>query len=142
MLGSFKMFPVFQFSRHFLAVFPKFTQFLPKVVHWGRLDGYILNVPLWFTSSASFQLILGFTCWEHHDRTTGNTAKYSLNEPLRNITGTFFGKIQDVPITFPMGTSQSHDPGHCKHTARISLNEPLRNTAVTFCGKIQDVPIM
>jgi len=40
-----------------------------------------------------------------------------------------------------MGTSQSHDLGHCKCTATISLNEPLRDTAVTFFGKIQDVPI-
>ena len=125
-----------------LSIFPKFSRFLPKVVHWGRLDGYIPSVPLWFTSSTLFWLILNFTGWEHRDHTTGNTAKYSLNEPLRNITGTFFGKIKGVPITFPMGTSQSHDLGHCKHTARISLNGPLRNTAVTSFGKIQDVPVM
>ena len=98
-------------------------------------------MPLWVTSGTPFWLILGFTGWEHCDCITGNTAKNSLNEPLRNITGTFFGKIQDVPISFLMGTSQSHDLEHCGCTARISLNEPLRDIAVTFFGKIQDVPI-
>ena len=33
MLGSFKVFPVFQFSRHFLAVFQKCPGFLLKVVY-------------------------------------------------------------------------------------------------------------
>jgi len=117
------------------------TLILPKLVHCGRHDGYIQNVPLRFISGALFWLILGFTDQEHCDCTTGDTAKNSLNKPLGNITGTFFGKIQDVPISFPMGTSRSHDLEHCECTGQISLNEPLRNTAVTFFGKIQDVPI-
>ena len=122
-------------------MFPKCPQILPKVVHWDRLDRYIQNVPLWFTTGTLFWLILHFPGPGHCDHTTGDTGKNSLNEPLRNFTGTFFGKIQDVPIIFPMGTSQSHDLGHCECTASISLNEPLRNIAGTFFGKIQDVPI-
>ena len=46
------------------SIFPKFTRFLLKVVHWGCLDGYILNVPLWFTTSTLFWLILDFTGWD------------------------------------------------------------------------------
>ena len=111
------------------------------MVHWGRHDGYILNVPLWFTSSTPFWLILGFTGWEHHNHITGETVKNPLNEPLGNTAVTFFGKILDVPISFLMGTSQSHDWEHCEHTAKNSLNEPLRDIAVTFFGKILDVPI-
>ena len=61
-----------------------------------------------------FWLILSFAGWEHCDHTTGNTAKKTLNEPLRDITVTFFGKFQNVPMVFPMGKSQSHDLEHCK----------------------------
>ena len=114
-----------QFSRHFFVVFPKCPGFLPKGIYWGGPDGYILNVPLWVISGTPFQLILNFTSWEHCSPITGDTAKNSLNEPLRDITGTFFGKIWDVPVIFPMGTLRSHDLGHCKCTAKIPLNEPL-----------------
>jgi len=79
MLGTFKMFPVFQFPRHFLAMFPKCPGFLPKAVHWGGPDGYILNVPLWVISGTLFWLILNFTGWGHCDHITGDTAKTSLN---------------------------------------------------------------
>ena len=40
----------------------------------------------------------------------GDTAQYTANEPLRDITGTFFGKIQDVPMVYLIRTLQSHDP--------------------------------
>ena len=123
------------------SIFPKFPRFLPNVVHWGHLDGYIQNVPLWFTSSTPFWLILDFTGWEHCDHTTGNTAKNSLNEPLRNITGAFFGKIQDVPITFPMGTPQSHDLGHCEHTARISWMSHSGTLQLHSLGKFRMSPL-
>ena len=53
---------------------------------------------------------------EHCDRTDGNTAKDTANKPLRNTTGTFFWKIQDVPTTFLFRTSQSHDLVHCECT--------------------------
>ena len=39
-----------------------------------------------------------------------------MDEPLRHITGTFFGKIQDVPMDYLIGTSQSHDLEHCECT--------------------------
>jgi len=139
--GVIQNVPSFPVSQMFPYNVPKVTPILPKLVHCGHHDGYIQNVPLRFISGAPFWLILGFTDREHRDRTTGDTAKNSLNEPLGNITGTFFGKIQDVSISFPMETSRSHDLEHCECTARNSLNEPLRNTAVTFFGKIQDVPI-
>ena len=84
--------------------------------HCGRIDGDILNVPLRNISDTWFWFILSFTDWEHCDHITGNTAKYTVNEPLRNITGTFFGKIQDVPIDYLIGTSQSHDWEHCECT--------------------------
>ena len=81
------------------------ARILLKAVHCGGNDGYILNVPLWFISSALFWRILGFTGWEHHGHTTGDTAKYSLNEPLGNITVTFFGKLGVYPMYYLMGTS-------------------------------------
>jgi len=34
--------------------------------------------------------------------------------PLRDTAVTFFGKIQDVPINYIMGTLQSCDLGHCE----------------------------
>ena len=41
---------------------------------------------------------------------------FPVNEPLRGIACTFFGKIQDVPINYLMGTLQSHDWVHSKCT--------------------------
>ena len=40
--------------------------------------------------------------------------KNSLNEPLGNITVTFFGKLGVFPICYLMGTSQSHVLEHCE----------------------------
>jgi len=85
-----------------------------KVVHHGRWCGYTLNVPLRVISGTPFWLILNFTGWGHCGATDGHTAKNSLNEPLRNITITFFGNIQDVPTDYIMGTLQSHDQEHSK----------------------------
>ena len=45
---------------------------------------------------------------------TEGSLKVSLNEPLRDIIGTFFGKIQNVPKHYLIRTLQSHDQGHCK----------------------------
>ena len=42
-----------------------------------------------------------------------------VNEPLGKTAGTFFGKIQDVPINYLMGTSQSHDWVHCECTGSV-----------------------
>ena len=55
-------------------------------------------------------------CWGHCNHTVGKTAKYTLNEPLRNTTGAFFGKLQGLPINYPPGTPKSHDMENCKHT--------------------------
>jgi hypothetical protein len=69
--------------------------------------------------------------WEH--------TKYSSNEPLGNTRGTFFGKIQGVPISFLMG-----HPGHMTwntvNVLRFSFNEPLRNIGGTFFGKFRMYP--
>jgi len=127
-------------------MFPAFSQSFPDlyrkwytvVVMMGTFKMYHFGSSTAHRSGSFWVLLTGNIVITH---TTGNTAKNSLNEPLRNITGTFFGKIQDVPITFLMGTSWSHDLGHCECTAENSLNEPPRNTAVTFFGKIQDVPM-
>jgi len=123
---------VFQFPRCFPAVFPKFTQILLKVVHCGGNDGYILNVPLWFISGTLFWRILGFTGWEHCGRTTGDTAKNSLNEPLRNIVVTFFGKLGVYPMYYLMGTSWSHDLEHCECTGHFLAGDIIGKPA----GKI------
>ena len=39
---------------------------------------------------------------------------FPVNEPLGRIMGTFFGKIQDVPMDYLIGTLQSHDWEHCE----------------------------
>ena len=129
---------VFQFPRRFPAVFPKFTQILPKVVHCGGNDGNILNVPLRFISGTPFWRILGFTGWEHHGCTAGDTAKYSLNEPLGNITVTFFGKLGVYPTYYLMGTSWSHDLEHCECTGRFLAGDIMGKPA----GKILKIFVM
>jgi len=98
------------------AVFPKYPQNILDVDHCGWNDGDIPNVPHPTISGSPFWLILNFTDWEHCDHTGGNITKEIANEPLRNTAVTFFGKIQDVPITFLFGTSRSHDLEHCECT--------------------------
>jgi len=105
----------------------------------GTSCRYFQNVPLWVISGTPFWLILGFTDWEHHDCITGNTAKNSLNEPLRNIAGTFFGKIQDVPINYLMGTLQSHDLEHCECTDHSPGQGNCREIGRENSGCTQDV---
>ena len=78
------------------------------MVHHGRICQDILNVLLGNTSGALFWCILNFTGWEHCDHTTQYITKEISNEPLGNTRGTFFGKIQGVPMVFPFGTSWSH----------------------------------
>jgi len=99
------------------------------------------NVPPWNIFGASFWFISNFTGWGHHNHTDGNTAKYTVNEPLRNIMGTFFGKILGLPIYYLIRTLGSHDLEHCKHTDQFFLNEPLRNIVVTFFEKILGFPM-
>jgi len=96
-----------QFSS-FLKICLQCSQIGPKIYQVGitdQNDGDIPNVPIGVFSITSFWLILNFTDWEHCNRTNGNTAKDTANEPLGNTTGTFFRKIQDVPTTFLFGTS-------------------------------------
>ena len=94
------------------AVFPDFPKNIPSWYHCDQNDGDTPNVPVWNILVTLFRLILNFTDLEHCDQTDGNTAKDTANEPLGNITGTFFGKIQDVPTTFLFRTSWSHDLVH------------------------------
>ena len=98
------------------AVFLDFPKNIPSWDHCDWNDGDIQNVPLGKFLVTSFRLILNFTDSEHCNQTDGNTAKNTVNEPLRNITGTFFEKIQDIPTTFLFRTSQSHDLVHCECT--------------------------
>ena len=74
-------------------MFPKFPEFLPKVVHYEQNFKGILNLPLRNISGAPLWLIFNFTAWEHCNPTAGEITKNSFNEPLRNITVTFFGKF-------------------------------------------------
>jgi hypothetical protein len=90
-------------------VFPKFPQNLPKLAHCGQNDGDIPNVPFRNISGTLFWFILNFTDSVHCDHTAGNIAKEFSNEPLGNIKGTFFGKIQGFPKIFLIGTFWSHD---------------------------------
>jgi hypothetical protein len=83
-------------------------------------------------------LILNFTDWEHHDHTNWNTIKYTVNEPLGNITGTFFGKIQGLPTDYPVRSPWSHDLENCECTESFLHWE----TAVKLAGKILNVLVM
>ena len=89
------------------------------------------NVPLWFTSSTPFWLILGFNGWEHCDHTTGNIAKNSLNEPLRNITGAFVGKFKISP-----SLSQWGHPSHMTWDTVNTLQESLEWATQEHCSYI------
>jgi len=124
-----------------LGIYQNFPGNVPKVVHHGQKYQDILNVPLRNISGTLFQFVFSFTGWEHCDRTTGNTAKYTVNEPLGNIMGTFFGKFLGLPIYYLIGTLWSHDLEHCKHTDQFFLNEPLGKIVVTFFGKILGFPM-
>jgi hypothetical protein len=95
--------------------------------------GNIFGTPFWF--------VLNFTDWEHCGHTTGDIAKDTVNEPLGNIMGTFFGEIHGLPIDYLIRTLWSHDLGNCEHTEQFFLNEPLRNIVGTFFGKIHSVPM-
>ena len=119
MLGTIKKSTVFQLPRHVHAEYPELTQNILKVVHHERNFKDILNVPLGNILGPSFWFILGFTAWEHYDRTDGNITKEILNEPLGYFLDTFFGKIQGVPMVFLMGTLWSHDLEHCKCTGNF-----------------------
>ena len=90
----------------------QFPRNVPNWEHCGKKGLYILNVPVWNTSSTLFWFFLNFTDWGHCDHTIGNTGKYTVNEPLGNIEGTFFGNIQSVPTDYLIRTLQSHDLGN------------------------------
>jgi hypothetical protein len=110
------MFPVFQFSWYFPAVFLKCSQNFPKMVHYGRNGQGILNIPLWNISVASFPCILNFTGSVNCGYFTGDIAKNTLNEPPRNTMGTFFGNILNFPTYFLIRKS----PGYTVNVLNIS----------------------
>ena len=85
---------------------------MPKWEHCGQKGLYILNVPVRNTFGTLPRFFLNFTDWGHCDHTIGNTGKYTVNEPLGNIEGTFFGDIQSVPMDYLIRTPQSHDLGN------------------------------
>ena len=69
------------------------------------------------------------TLWSH---CSGHHKQFP-NEPLRNTRGTFFGKIQGVPMVFPFGTSRSHDLVHCECTDRfLSLSHSGTSWVLSF----------
>jgi hypothetical protein len=63
-----------------------------------------------------------------------------VNEPLRRIKGTFFGKIQDVPMDYLIGTSQSHDWGHCGYTGDSLCWEHCNQIGLEISECIYNVP--
>ena len=138
------------------AISLMFSHSVPLLGHFGKTPGTsqghskcsqfsgflnIANVPPWNIFGTSFWFILNFPGWEHHSHTTGNTAKYTVNEPLGNIMSTFFGKILGLPTDYLIGTLWSHDLGNWEHTEQFFQNEPLRNIVGTFFGKTLGFPI-
>ena len=101
----------------------------------------IPNVPPWNIFGTLFWFVLNFTGWEHHNHTAGNTAKYTVNEPIRNIMGTFFGRIQGLPTDYLIKTLWSYDLENCECTKQFFLNKPLGNIVGTFFGNIQGFPM-
>ena len=138
--NTFKMYPVFQFPWNVFAVFPKYPQNIPDVDHCGWNDGEIPNVPCPTISSSPFWLILNFTDWEHCDHTGGNITKEIANEPLGNITSTFFGKIQGEPTNYLIRTLWSHDLEHCKCTEHFPSMRHSDISWVLSLGKILVYP--
>jgi hypothetical protein len=110
------MFPVFQFSWYFPAVFLKCSEKIPKMVHCGRNTQDILNIPLWNISVTSFPCVLSFTGLVNCGYFAGDIAKNTLNEPPRNTVGTFFGDILNSPTYFLIRKS----PGYTVNVLNIS----------------------
>ena len=106
-------FPVFQTSlRSVPRFYPNYTK---SGSLWSEGSGHskcATWVHFGHTVLAHFEFYWLRTPWSHHSE----NQKKSLNKPIRNITVAFFGKIQDVPINFPMGISRSHDLEHCSRT--------------------------
>ena len=100
MSGTFWMFPVFQFSWHLPAVFLKCSQNFLKMVHCGQNTQDIPNIPLWNILIALFPCVLSFTGLVNWGYFAGDITKNTLNEPPRNIVGTFFGYILNFPTYF------------------------------------------
>jgi len=63
-----------------------------------------------------------------------------LNELLRKILGTFFGKILNVPMMFLMGTPWSHDLEHCECTDHFLTQEHCRETGWEHSEWTWDIP--
>ena len=73
-----------------------------------------MNVPLHHTSSTSFGFFLNFSDPGHCDHTTGDTEKFTLNDPFGDTRGTFFGEFHGEPIDYLTRSLRSHDLGHCE----------------------------
>ena len=54
--------------------------------------------------------------------------------------GTFFGKIQNVPMDYLIRTSQSHDQGHCKCPEHFLGQEHCKETGWEHFKCTYDVP--
>ena len=134
-------FPVFQ---TFPCSVPRFSpDYTESGTLWLEGSGHskcATRVYFGYTVLAHFEFYWLRTPWSHHSE----NRKKSLNKPIGNITVAFCGKIQDVPINFPMGTSRSHDLEHCNHTtgntARTFWMSHLVHCSY-FLWEIQDVPI-
>ena len=113
-------------------MFPEFTQFLPTVVHYENTP----NNPIQHTSSKPVQFFLNFPHSGNCNQTMGNTERKTLNEPLRNITRTFFEEIQNSPTDYLIRTLWSHHWENC----RCAEHFPAGNTAIKLARKILNLP--
>ena len=90
-------------------------------------------------SSSPFWLIFNFTGREHCNRTTEDTAKKILNEPLWNITVTFLGKILNELWMYWMGIGLVLCPFPCNVLAVYHPRTPPLAPSVSCrpckCGK-------
>ena len=59
--------------------------------------------------------------------------QFPCNEPLGYTAGTFFGKIENVPINYLIRTSQSHHWEHCEYPDHFLAWGNCRETGLENC---------
>ena len=111
-----------------------------NMVYHGHSDGNTANVPLGNILGTSLRLILNFTDLEHCDHTAGDITKEIANEPLRNTTSTFFGKLQGEPTDYLIRTLWSHDLEHCECTEHFPSMSHLGTSWILSLGNFVVYP--
>ena len=150
MFSSFKMFPVFQFPRHFRHTVLVHFEFYWLGTLWSHHLEHHKDHFKWATREHPGYFLWensrcphGFPKWDILVTWPGKLWMYwafSFNEPLRDIAGTFFGKIQNVPMHYLMGTSQSHDWEHCECTGHFLCWEHCNEISLENSECVCNVP--